>query len=142
MDHVRLTTDKVIANLKNMPRPKIRRMRSPRVRRRAPGPRRPPLSEIKIIRWAKAHIRRTGQWPRVSERVPIPGVPGENWRALDIALRDGLRGLPGGSSLNRLLCGRGHLKVKRYWRPTLTLDRIWKWAQAHHKRHGAWPRLH
>jgi hypothetical protein len=33
----------------------------------------------------------------------VAGAPGETWRALDVALRQGLRGLPGGDSLARLL---------------------------------------
>ena len=39
---------------------------------------------------------------------PIPEVPGEQWRNVDAALREGFRGLPGGSSLTQLLTeGRG-----------------------------------
>ena len=33
--------------------------------------------------------------------------PGENWRAINQALRDGNRGLPGGSSLSWLLAENG-----------------------------------
>jgi hypothetical protein len=62
----------------------------------------PELTEIQIFTWAVAHKARTGEWPRVKSG-PIPEVPGERWGNMDNALRLGLRGLPGGSSLARLI---------------------------------------
>ena len=62
----------------------------------------PPLTADQILAWADAHRARTGQWPRCT-MVTIQEVPGEEWRNLDAALREGFRGLPGGSSLPRLL---------------------------------------
>jgi hypothetical protein len=55
-----------------------------------------------VLAWADAHFARNGRWPtRLSG--PVAFVPGETWGALDSALRDGRRGLPGGDSLARLL---------------------------------------
>jgi hypothetical protein len=62
----------------------------------------PTLTAAQVVRWAKAHQRRTGQWP-TSASGSIGGVPGESWHDVDLALRWGYRGLPGGSSLGRLL---------------------------------------
>jgi hypothetical protein len=60
------------------------------------------LSEALIIAWAVAHHEQTGHWP-VQKTGPVFGVQWENWGAIDNALVKGLRGLPGGSSLSRLL---------------------------------------
>ena len=61
------------------------------------------LSEGRILAWADDHYRRTKTWPHKRQREPIPNAPGETWTNLDAALRTGTRGLPGGSSLARLL---------------------------------------
>jgi hypothetical protein len=55
-----------------------------------------------IRRWARAHRERSGKWPTTTSG-PIPEAPGENWRAVNLALYNGHRGLPGGSSLAKLL---------------------------------------
>jgi hypothetical protein len=64
--------------------------------------RRPPLTVEQILAWADAHFGRTGGWP-VGMGGPIPEAPGETWRAVNDALRAGYRGLPGGTTLPRLL---------------------------------------
>ena len=70
---------------------------------------------------------------------PIPEVPGEQWRNVDAALREGFRGLPGGSSLTQLLTeGRGARNQADL--PALTEGQILAWADAHHARTGEWPR--
>jgi hypothetical protein len=61
-----------------------------------------PLKLRDIRRWARAHRQRTGTWPTALSG-PIPEAPGENWNAVNQALYNGSRGLPGGSSLARLL---------------------------------------
>jgi len=60
------------------------------------------LSEAQILGWADAHHKRTGEWPTAASGA-VAGVPGENWSALNAALRVGARGLPGDDSLARLL---------------------------------------
>ena len=62
----------------------------------------PRLTLRDIRRWARAHRQRTGKWP-TADSGPIPEAPGENWRAVNLALYNGHRGLPGGSSLAKLL---------------------------------------
>jgi len=63
----------------------------------------PPLSIEQIREWVQAHHTRTGQWPRHSSG-PIADAPGETWAGVNTALARGGRGLPGGSSLYRLVC--------------------------------------
>jgi hypothetical protein len=60
------------------------------------------ITEKEIIRWAKEHHATTGRWPGCMEQVMVE-ESGLTWRRIDSALRLGLRGLPGGSSLCRLL---------------------------------------
>jgi hypothetical protein len=61
----------------------------------------PHLNVKQIVKWARAHKRRTGRWP-TPESGPVHGAEGETWKAVAMALLQGLRGLPGGSSLPRL----------------------------------------
>jgi hypothetical protein len=63
----------------------------------------PPLRVAQILAWADAHRVRTGRWPtRNSGRVH--GAPaGTTWLIIDTALHNGLRGLPGGTTLRRFL---------------------------------------
>jgi hypothetical protein len=98
----------------------------------------PPLSKRKILAWADAHSERTGSWPHTGSG-PVAGVPGENWAAVDNALRKGCRGLPGGSSLLQLLVKkRGARDVLRP--PPLTEGHVLRWAERHFGRTGAWPK--
>ena len=61
----------------------------------------PKLSTALILRWAKDYYRQHGEWPKRSTS-PIPGTF-DTWFSVDNALGKGLRGLPGGSSLAKLL---------------------------------------
>jgi transcriptional regulator with XRE-family HTH domain len=63
---------------------------------------RPAFTMEQILRWAQAHHERTNEWPKIHSGA-IPESPGDNWRRVDNALKLGLRGLPGGSSLAKLL---------------------------------------
>jgi hypothetical protein len=97
----------------------------------------PPLTCRQILAWADAHHRRTGAWPTGTSG-PIPEAPGETWSKVETALRAGRRGLPGGSSVARLLArGRGVPNPKAL--PPLRLPDILAWADAHHRRTGRWP---
>lgn len=98
---------------------------------------RPKLSQAKITLWAAAHHRRTGEWPRVRSG-PVADAPGETWLMMDNALREGLRGLPGGSSLARLLAERKNVRNQAQT-PALTEEHILAWADAYHQRVGRWP---
>jgi hypothetical protein len=55
-----------------------------------------------------------------------------------MALRDGRHGLPGGSTLARLLLEHRGRKPRRRGGP-LTEERILQWADAHRARTGCWP---
>jgi hypothetical protein len=78
--------------------------------------RKPPLTEAQILSWADAHRARTGRWPSWKGG-RVHGAPGETWRNLNQALRLGLRGLPGGDTLLRLLRRSGRHVPERRGRP-------------------------
>jgi hypothetical protein len=97
----------------------------------------PPLTEEKILHWADIYYRRHGRWPTEPDGL-IPRSGGETWSGVDQALRVGLRGLPPGSSLPRLLA-RVRAYINRSNRPRLSFARVLAWADAHHARTGKWP---
>jgi hypothetical protein len=97
----------------------------------------PRLSEALILRWADAHRRRTGRWPQ-ADSGPVAGEPGQTWQGVNKALAEGFRGLPGGSSLVRLL-ERRRGKRHKAAAPPLTEALILRWADAHHASAGRWP---
>jgi hypothetical protein len=73
----------------------------PRARRRG-GRSRRPMTIREILAWADEHRRLTGRWPRCDSEPK--GLPlGETWGAIQSALNRGLRNLPSGSTLARLL---------------------------------------
>lgn len=98
----------------------------------------PILKEKEIVLWAKAHFQRTGEWPTVNSG--IHGLPRETWYAVNAALFRGTRGLPGGTSLTRLLASQG-LKRNRLTPPALSVNQILQWADAYYARHGRWPTI-
>ncbi len=65
----------------------------------------PRLAEEVVLAWADAHKARTGAWPSARSGA-VMDVPMEMWGIISVALRLGLRGLPGGSSLTKLLAER------------------------------------
>ena len=97
----------------------------------------PKYSYRQIIQWADAHCRKTGSWPN-GESGPVHGAPGETWRAVEMALLKGLRGLPGGASIARLLSKYRGVR-NRLATPPLSLDRILQWADQYRIRNGKWP---
>jgi hypothetical protein len=104
------------------------------------GKRRPMLTEAQILRWADAHHRRTGDWPTYRSG-PIPEAAGDTWTAVAAELRHGVRGLPGGTSLARLLAEHRGRRT-RVALPPLTEAQILAWADAHYERTGRWPGAH
>jgi hypothetical protein len=97
------------------------------------------LSEAQILVWADAHRARTGRFPNTEgDSGPVADAPGEKWANIDQALRDGGRGLPGGSSLARLLAQARGVRNNMDL-PDLTEDQIVEWAESHRQRTGAWP---
>ncbi len=87
-----------------------------------------PLTEDQILAWADAHHRQAGKWP-THESGPITEAPDDTWYAINAALRKGLRGLPGGSSVTQLLVTRRQLRSKHY-SPRLTIPQVLAWADA------------
>src|SRR5262245_12430504 len=97
----------------------------------------PQLSERLILMWCDDHHTRTGNWPNQNAGDVLMTVC-ENWQAIDMALRHGSRGLPGGSSLAKLLARcRGYRNKKGL--PRLTEGVIAALADIHHWWTGEWP---
>jgi hypothetical protein len=90
-----------------------------------------------ILRWVDAWHKHTGRWPHKYSGA-IPQAPGETWMAVDAALHYGHRGLPGGSSLVRLLA-KYHGVPNPKALPRFSISKILRWANAHHARTGRWP---
>jgi hypothetical protein len=63
----------------------------------------PPALSIKdILNWAQTHHKRTGKWP-TRKSGAVYGGPGVTWATIDVKLSQGGRGLPGGTSLSKLI---------------------------------------
>jgi hypothetical protein len=99
--------------------------------------RKPKLTEALLLGWADAHRERTGRWPH-ADSGRVLGVPGQTWQAVNQALVRGGRGLPGGSSLARLLEEHRGKRNKAHT-PPLTARQILRWADLHRARTGRWP---
>jgi hypothetical protein len=63
---------------------------------------RPSLTVEQILAWADAYRARTGGWPTADSSL-VTGEEGDTWAAINTALAQGHRGLPGGDTLARLL---------------------------------------
>lgn len=116
--------------------------RDPMRRRRKRVPyRKPPLSIAAILAWADEYHQRLGRWPVARSSGAIRGQAELTWTAVDMALSKGNRGLPGGTTLAKLLAKhRGHRH--HFMTPRLSVRRILAWADAHKARTGAWPNAH
>jgi hypothetical protein len=90
-----------------------------------------------ILTWADLHYRQTGAWPTMRSG-GVLAAAGESWKAIDSALRDGLRGLGRGSSLARLLAQKRGVR-NRLGTPPLTRGQILRWAEAFHRERQRWP---
>jgi len=96
-----------------------------------------PLTVSLILAWADAFHERNGRWP-TQRSGPLPEAPRENWRSLDSALELGRRGLPGGSSLARMLAQHRGVRNPQGLAP-MTVPEILRWADEYRNRHGVWP---
>jgi hypothetical protein len=88
--------------------------------------RKPRLSAAQVLAWAEAHRLRTGAWPGTASGPVQEGLAGETWRRIDNALRLGLRGLEGGSSLARLLERERGVPARRGRRRSPRADQAWR----------------
>ena len=110
------------------PRLRLRRSAAPAYR----------LTIEQILAWADAHHTATGNWPRVNSE-PVRDAPYDTtWCGIDMALRQGHRGLAAGSSLARLLAEHRGVR-NRSDRPRLNVEQILAWADDHHAATGEWP---
>jgi hypothetical protein len=100
----------------------------------------PRLTVAQILRWADAWYRRTGSWPLISSG-PIPEAPGDTWHTVNIALREGHRGLRGRRSLPQLLARRRGVR-NLPGTPPLTVRLILRWIEKHHRMTGRWPTVY
>ena len=98
----------------------------------------PPLTIEQILKWTDAHRQKTGEWPSVKSG-EVRGALGEKWANIHNALYEGQRSLPGGSSLAKLLAEKRDVRNIGDL-PDLTVQQILKWADAHHKKNGEWPK--
>lgn len=90
-----------------------------------------------ILKWADAHYAHTGRWP-VTLSGPVHGQPGEIWATIDMAMRNGRRGLSGTMSLSQLLQRERH-ELYHPTHPRISVQRVLECADLHHMRTGRWP---
>src|SRR5207244_5310772 len=83
---------------------------------------RPELTVEQILRWADAHLARSGRWPAPTSG-SIPGTD-ENWGAIQQALVHGCRGLPGGTSIPRLLAQARGAPYRKRSHERLTIKQV------------------
>src|SRR5262245_43913845 len=98
---------------------------------------RPVLYLRDLLAWADAFRERVGRWPCRDDRY-VPGNSDDTWCAVDPAVPKGLRGLPRGLSLAKLLHEYRAVRHKRLL-PPFTPDQILGWADSHSDRTGEWP---
>ena len=116
-----------------------------------PRTRGPRLTIELILEWADEHHRQTGQWPTVHSGLVAGVTPATTWVSTNAALVVGLRGLPGGSSLARVLADHRGVPRRRgrptsfNWpggipAPTIAIEQILRFADDYHARTWRWPR--
>jgi hypothetical protein len=99
----------------------------------------PRLTIPRIVAWADAHHQRTGRWPSFCTKAPVPEAPGENWAAINASLNMGLRGLPGGETLSRLLVRYRNVRRTIHVEP-LTISQILRYADEYVRKTGRFPK--
>jgi superfamily II DNA or RNA helicase len=95
------------------------------------------LTIPQILAWVDAHKADTGDWPN-RESGQVTGT-NDIWSSVNSALQQGLRGLPGGSSLPKLLAEHRGVRNKKNL-PSLTIHQILAWADAYKSATGDWPK--
>jgi len=93
--------------------------------------------EKTILKWADRYFAGHGHWPRVHSG-PIPGTRDDTWFKVSTALSVGLRGLPSGSSLAKLLMERRGARYHAH-RPPFDAGIIRRWAADYKEKHGKLP---
>jgi len=91
----------------------------------------PALTIKQILAWSDAHKSSTGRWP-IRSTGPVKTKKNETWNGIDLALSRGTRGLPGESSLAKLLAKeRG--RRNRLNLPRLSIKEILAWADEYYR---------
>ncbi|HEV3204983.1 MAG TPA: hypothetical protein VGY77_11395 [Gemmataceae bacterium] len=108
-----------------------------RMKRRGRG-RRQLLTISQVLHWADDHYKRMNKWPNLHSG-RIRESLDDTWRRVDSALRLGLRGLAGGTSLARLLAERRGARNQTNI-PRLTVKKILAWADSYYHKKGVWPK--
>jgi hypothetical protein len=98
--------------------------------------RREKITESEILAMADAHFAKHGVWPNVNSGRVSEGSE-DTWSALDQSLRHKTRGLPGGSSISRLIAANRYVDRK-----AITEAEILALADAHFAAYGVWPTAH
>jgi hypothetical protein len=94
---------------------------------------RPKLTDKIILKACDKYYKLNGKWPKGKDKThSVPELPDETFRLFDIALNNGMRGLPGGDSLFRFLVRKGRIVIP-------TLEIILKACDKHYKLNGKWP---
>ncbi len=95
-----------------------------------------PIRVEEILAWADAHRAAHRTLP-TREAGEIP-QSGDTWSAINRCLQYGFRGLPGGSTLIRLLKKHRGLPIGRRL-PELSEEQVLAWADAYFAAQGKWP---
>ena len=96
----------------------------------------PPLTHQQILTWVDEHKAATGDWPEKTSG-QVSGTD-ETWSKINSALYEGSRGLPGGSTLAKLLAEQRSVRNLKDL-PPLTIKQILEWVDAHKAATGEWP---
>ena len=100
----------------------------------------PRLTVAQILDWADEFHREKGRWPHHFDG-HIRRAGDDTWARVNDALAQGNRGLPGGSSLAKVLFIHRGVRSPRNV-PPLSEERIFAWARSHFNRTGHWPKGH
>jgi hypothetical protein len=95
------------------------------------------LTEHQILAWADAYFAAHEKWPTANSPGSVSPSVNESWRAIQMALWQGHRGLPGGKTISRLLIK--HERKRPYYGRLLSERIILTWADAYFAAHGKWP---
>lgn len=94
------------------------------------GKKKDDLTVEQIKKAGEEFKKQYSKYPSGTSKKPVPGMPNENWRAINEALIKGCRGFPGGSSLAILF------ETKK---DDLTIDQIKKTGEDYRKQYGKYP---
>ena len=96
------------------------------------------LTVEQVLDWMDTHKAATGDWP--NQHSGHVTCTDETWAGINTALQRGRRGLPGGSSLCKLLAEHRGVRNQKDL-PDLTTEQILGWADAHKAATGEWPKI-